>query len=298
MHRSLEFVLSLLDSHDPAFVSAEDFAGPHGRTLRLWQQLGLLSNSPERHPLPSCSFCQEGVPYALGERSLCGTCHSLLEESAFLRWRFDLAGFLTWVSQQLGLRNDLEQVNDQLWQLGILRSGEHIITCFFWRGGALQAPIPGRLFAFRNALLFHAVPSGERIEGFHGLCLTLLEVLALDGNRLRVTSLEQFLHRQGRVRFEAKNGSLWIGERCLGDVPLGSKEHAFLACLMAQVDQYVPYADLKQAVLRATGRKDMTDEATFCQKLKSRIKRRIPYLDRLLVTTNKGEGYRLRGWEH
>ena len=37
------------------------------------------------------------------------------------------------------------------------------------------------------------------------------------------------------------------------------------------------------------------DEATFCQKLKSRIKEEyIPGIDRLVVTRNKGDGYRLR----
>ena len=40
---------------------------------------------------------------------------------------------------------------------------------------------------------------------------------------------------------------------------------------------------------------DETEEATFCQKLKSRIKtRHIPQFDRVIVTTNKGDGYRLR----
>src|SRR5436190_1163694 len=49
-----------------------------------------------------------------------------------------------------------------------------------------------------------------------------------------------------------------------------------------------------------SGRTDTTEEATFCQKLKSRIKERsVPRIDELLVTSNKGDGYRMKGnWEH
>ena len=57
----------------------------------------------------------------------------------------------------------------------------------------------------------------------------------------------------------------------------------------------MPYRDLKRAVLARTGGRSETDEATFCQKLKSRIKEKYVHgIDRLVVTTNKGDGYRLR----
>jgi hypothetical protein len=58
----------------------------------------------------------------------------------------------------------------------------------------------------------------------------------------------------------------------------------------------VPYADLKHEVLRRSGSADTTEEATFCQKLKSRLKKGLPAIDRLVVTTNKGDGYRLRAF--
>ena len=56
----------------------------------------------------------------------------------------------------------------------------------------------------------------------------------------------------------------------------------------------MPYPDIKREVLFRSGGADGTEEATYCQGLKSRLKRRMPGIDRLVVTTNKGDGYRLR----
>ena len=50
-------------------------------------------------------------------------------------------------------------------------------------------------------------------------------------------------------------------------------------------------------MLHATGSTDETEEATFCQGLKTRIKKKwVPGIDLLLTTTNKADGYRLRGF--
>jgi hypothetical protein len=46
-------------------------------------------------------------------------------------------------------------------------------------------------------------------------------------------------------------------------------------------------------VLWRTGGRDTTDEHTFCQRLKHRLRQRVPALGRLIGTTNKGDGYRL-----
>jgi hypothetical protein len=107
--------------------------------------------------------------------------------------------------------------------------------------------------------------------------------------------LDDILRSHGRVRFDRDTGALVVGATLVGEVPLGSREWAFLDCLFVQRDQFVPYRDLKRAVLQCTGGSGDVEDATFCQKLKSRIKQRyVPGIDRLVVTTNKGDGYRLR----
>ena len=116
----------------------------------------------------------------------------------------------------------------------------------------------------------------------------------MDGS-LSVAEPGQLLRGRGNVRFDAHSGALWVGGACLGEVPLGSREYHFLACLARWIDRFVAYADIQRDVLRDAGGADATEEATFCQGLKSRIKRRwVPAIDLLVATTNKADGYRLR----
>jgi hypothetical protein len=108
-------------------------------------------------------------------------------------------------------------------------------------------------------------------------------------------TLASLLEPSGIVRFETHSGVIRVGDALLGEVPVGSREFHLLACLAEQLDHFVPYSDLKKEVLRRTGGSGEIDEATFCQKLKSRIKARyVPGIDQLLATTNKGDGFRLR----
>ena len=151
------------------------------------------------------------------------------------------------------------------------------------------------LGAYRDVLVFYGLTrpaSAERLRR----SASLLEVLRLEG-MLTVTELGRILRARGNVRFEGHSGALWVGDAWLGDVPPGSKEYYFLRCLAGQLDRFVPYADIKRDVLGQTGGSDETEEATFCQGLKSRIKKKwVPAIDLLVATTNKGDGYRLRGY--
>lgn len=173
-----------MDSHDPAFVGYEDFCGPHRETLRLWQQLGLLANSPERHPVPSCPHCHRGVPYLLGEHYLCGMCHSPVAEPYLLRWRFDLGAFLHWLARALRLQGTVRQIEERLWQLGSRLHDDFPQECFFRRTGALTSKGQNRLTAYRQVLLLHALPAAQLPEGYAVTCLWLRDLLRLHGPRV------------------------------------------------------------------------------------------------------------------
>jgi hypothetical protein len=294
---SVEFILGLLDREYPAHVAAEDLTGIHGRALRHWQTLGFLSREPGLHPAPSCPACGEGVPYPLGCRYLCARCRSPVDRRHLLFWRFDLEAFLTWLAARLRLRADVRQVEERLWQLGSLVSGGLAWECFFRRSGRLSDPGRQRLLAYRNALLLEAVSPLPPVDDFRGPRLCLVELLGQARGSLTATDLPRLLHRGGAVRFDPGSGAVWAGDVWLGEVAVGSREYHFLGCLFEHLDRFVAYADLKHCVLRRSGSADTTEEATFCQKLKGRIKakRWVRAIDRLVVTTNKGDGYRLRG---
>ncbi len=296
MRSSLELLLGLLEHGAPACVSREDFEGPCGPALQVWQELGFLSREPSAHHAPACPHCTEGVPYLLGDQYRCNRCRSVVDHHWLLLWHFDESAFFHWLAAQLGLRGGVRVIDDRLWQLGTwgTESGGDVYECFYRRGGPLPEPGQRRLAAYQNVILLYGLAplSGEQCPGVHRI--SLLELLGPDGPPA-VADLESLLRGRGNVTFDGRSGRLWAGSRCLGEVPVGSREYFFLERLAREPDRFVPYADLKRSVLQQTGGADATEEATFCQGLKSRIKRKwIPEINRVVVTTNKGDGYRLR----
>lgn len=296
MAASLTFVLGLLNAPTPVYASAEDFADMGGMVLRWWQDLGFLATVPERHPVASCPHCWAGVPCRIGEQHLCSSCGSTVQEHSLHRWRFDLDTFLRWLNRLLRLEGEVQPVDDRLWQIGTWQENRLLHECFFYSGGSLSVQASQRLHAYRYIVLLRPLRESPIPPDYVGASVSLVELLHLDGETLQVHELAYVLRGRGAVRFDTVSGVLWVGNAWFGEVPLGSKEYHFLACLSQHLDRFVPYADLKHAVLTNASSADTTEEATFCQRLKNRSKQWIPQLDNLLATTNKGDGYRLRGY--
>lgn len=296
MTDSLAFILGLLDRHERPLVTAEDLDGEHGKALRLWQRKRFLAQEPQHHPVPSCPHCREGVPIRLGEKLLCDGCGSTVDPRHLHMWTLDLAAFLGWLARALKITGGVQQVDDWLWQLGSTSVEGVRYECFFCRSGELSDRGRTRLLAFHHALLFVAVPGAAPMDGYHGARCSLVELLRLERGTLRVADLGTILHGDGAVRFDEETGGLFAGGELLGEVPVGTKDYFFLRCLARSLDVIVPYRDLKHEVLHHAASRDTTDEATFCHRLRYRIKRNwIPQLDRVLVTRGKEKGYRLRG---
>ena len=294
MRGSIEFLLGLLDRDEYPCVSSEDLDGDHGPMLRIAQQLGLIANEPGANSVASCPHCEDGVPYRLGERLLCNSCHSTVDPCHLLLWRVDRMAFLAWVGAQWELRGGVQRLDATLWQLGTLTSEEGIYECFYRRSGPMAEAAQSRLSAYRQALVLYGGTPPDRGDIGSRTHFSLLELLR-EGPLLALAKPLSLLRPRGTIRFLAASGALWAGATFLGEVRVGTKEYFFLDCLARHLDAFVPYTDLKQEVLRRSGSKDSRDDATFCHRLKSAIKKKcIPEIDRFVVTTNKADGYRLR----
>ena len=289
---SLAFLLGLLALGAPAFVTGEDIDGPHKDALATWQALGFIGREPGVHPHPTCPHCAEGVPYRAEGRLLCSGCRCVLPPRELLAWPVHREAFLTALATHLGLRGGVRSIDAQFWELGSGNAEGSGVVGFFHADGPLSDPARTKFALYRRVLVLSAAPGAEH-DGL-GRWVPLTAVLDADGAFARI-ELPDLLRQRGRVRFDRETGGLRVGATLVGEIPPGGREWAFLACLAEHLDQFVPYTDLKWAVLRETGGSGETDEATFCQKLKSRIKEKyVPRIDHLIATTNKGDGYRLR----
>jgi hypothetical protein len=295
MSAALEFLVGLLDLDDPVFVTQEDFDGVHGKTLRRVQAMGFLGREPGVNPVPACPHCGEGVPRRLRGRYVCDACYSAVDPARLFAWQVDREAFLRWLAVELRIGGEVRCVGRGLWQLGRWDGEGGPCECFFLQGGSPAGSGQDRLGAYRNFLVLYGLTRPQS-AGSPGRAVSLLEVLRLQGG-LGVADPSRLFQVRGNVRFEPHSGALLVGDAILGEVPVASKEYFLLRRLAEDIDHYVPYSDLKAYVLRQSGSRDATEEATFCHGLKSRIKKKwMPRIDRVLATTNKAEGYRLRGY--
>ena len=289
--RSGEFLLGLLDPDAPAFVAADDLAGPYADAIRHWQEIGIIGREPLAHPVPTCPHCGEGIPGRVEARWVCDGCRSPIDPCHLGAWPVDREQFFAHLAINMGLRGTPRPVDDRLWRLGAGAVDGKAVECFFHPGGPVSEAASRELGRYVRVLVLHGGTGS--VSGAAGGWYPLIELFDETG-RLGDISLTELVHVRGMVYFDEATGVLRVGRTQAGEVPVGSKEFYLLATLFHHPDRFVSYADLKRDVLGHTGSSDSTEEATFCQKLKSRIKKSIPAIDRLIVTTNKGDGYRLR----
>jgi hypothetical protein len=295
MSAGLEFLLGLLDLDDPVFVTQEDVDGAHGEAVRAVKAMGFLGREPGVNPVPTCPHCDEGVPRRLDRRYVCDACYSRVNPMHLAAWQLDREAFFRWMAAELGIEGEVRRVDQGLWQLGRWDGEGGPCECFYLRGGSVSGGGHNRLDAYRNVLVLYGLTrpaSAERLRR----TTSLLEVLRLQGV-LSVANPDRLFRAGGNVRFDTQSGALWVGDMIFGELPIGSKEYFLLRRLAEDIDHYVPYSDLKDYVLRQSSSHDATEEATFCHGLKSRIKKKwMPRIHLVLATTNKADGYRLRGY--
>lgn len=91
-----------------------------------------------------------------------------------------------------------------------------------------------------------------------------------------------------RVRFDTKQGHLFLDEQRVYTAALNSSEYHFLACLWGRWQEQVSHGDIHQFVKDALGR-DVADTAQkFCNKMKSNIKKEWAGIDGIITVPTTG----------
>jgi hypothetical protein len=294
MSRSLEILLGLIDRPGPPWIAREDFEDGHEHVLQAIARMGFLVGEPGVNPLPFCSHCYAGGLFPIDDRFQCNNCRTIFPREKLYLYHLHLGRFLSWLAKQWDLRGETLQVDECLWQLGRLPLGSRSYQCFFLRNQPMTPVARRRLSAFQNALLVYGLTLPAEVEGFLGPKVSLLEVLVVSQEGIRVGPLKGLLSTGGTVSFSPDNGALKIGDLILGHVPLHSREYHMVHRLWLSQDRFVDYAALKRWVLEHVKARDTADEANFCQKIKAMLKNSVPTADWLISASNRGDGYRLR----
>lgn len=294
MRRPGEIIAGLLERGERAWANARDWTGDDRLTFHKLRGIGALAPEPLLQPSPTCPYCGLGAPHAWSGRIVCDECQTILDPVNCLVWPFHADRFFRWFSRETQLKGTVAPLCAGAWQLGCFVADQVAWECFYAGTQPHSSEAWSRLRAYRNVLLIRgSIPEEYSTDtGRQVLLANVLGDFTIDAG-----TLPECVRPPGRVRFDPTSGGVWTGSILQGEVSPGSREYYLLARLAAEIDHYVAYGDLKQFVLRESRSRDQTDEATFCQRLKSRIKKHaIPAIDRLIVTSNKGDGYRLRGY--
>ncbi len=88
-----------------------------------------------------------------------------------------------------------------------------------------------------------------------------------------------------RVRFDKKDGHLFLDDSRIFTATLTGNHYSFLACLWDRWMEQVPYSDIYQSVKNDANGKKIKDETTqkFCQKIKNEIKTKCSKANKELI---------------
>jgi hypothetical protein len=287
----VDYLLAHLEAKAVAWLPTSVLVGPKADTWEAVRATGLFPDEPSWHPQPVCPFCLEGVPFASGERFVCSTCLRSIDRHHLLAYSFSRERFVQWCARTWKIPGTCVALGDSLWQLGPHELG---IVLVRWPGQLNDAE-SRRLSALKQAIVLVPRDPPVEVERAGHPHRSLLDLLR-PTSPLTLHPLQRSIGPT-QFEFDPTTGSLRIAEKLLGTVPVFSREAYLLDVLIQSTERFVPYDELKLRVLQHTGGTDERDDATFCHRLKHRLKQAIPDIDRWLITSGKGLGYRMHAEE-
>lgn len=93
-----------------------------------------------------------------------------------------------------------------------------------------------------------------------------------------------------RVRFDTKEGHLFLDNKRIYTASLGGNHYQFLSCLWNDWMRQIPYSEIHQFVKGEMDGKKTKDETAqkFCQKIKNEIKTKCKTIDEIITTPTIG----------
>lgn len=253
----------------------------------------------------SCDLCDESHECQVRENEgklsyVCenGCGKKDLTDTELAVYEYDNDAFLKLIAEDFGITTDATfsdeaaHSENSFYRVGIYDNKKTKAEVYYLRTNAAHEP----------SALFEHLGNGTKVlitntakpamvwgkNGTH-YCI-LADTLATPSSAkvFDATKFKKCLEGVRRVRFDTKQGHLFLDETRVYTAALNGPEHQFLACLWDRWQEQVSHADIHQFVREAMG-KDVADTAQkFCNKMKSNIKKDYAGIDEIITIPTTG----------
>ncbi len=223
----------------------------------------------------------------------------ILTDDDLALYEYDNNAFLKLVADEFGIKTNGGTFSDEaaytdnsFYGIGAYESGKIKAEAYYLR--TEDAHEPSSYFErISNAtkILITNTAKPDMVSGKEGtLYCVLADTLAVSANKhiFDKAKFAKCLEGVRRVRFDKKNGHLFLDNKRIYTAPLNSQEFYFLLCLWENWQKQMPHADIHYFIREQTG-KDTNDTAQkFCQKVKSEIKKKYKAIDTIITIPTTG----------
>lgn len=253
----------------------------------------------------SCVLCYEGHECQVREKGgvlnyVCenGCGKKMITDEELATYEYDNDAFLKLIANDFGIKTDntfsevSEYVQDALYYVGTWENKTVKAGVYYLR--THDAHEPSSVFDHLGngtKVLIANTTKPVMVWGKDGTRYCVLSdtiVTPPSEHFFDATKFKKCLEYVRRVRFDKKQGHLFLDEKRVYTAALKSPEHYFLTYLWEHWQEQVPHGDIYQFMKDARGRDVADTSQKFCNKAKSAIKKMYADIDLIITIPTVG----------
>ena len=216
---------------------------------------------------------------------------------------YDNSNFLKTLTDELGLsvdggshKDEASYSSDTFFRLGVYedKAKKMKVEVYYLRNSDAFEPsiLFGGLGNVAKMLITNTMRA-DLITGKENLSTCVLSEIIATQEKKNVFDKNAFVKcfdAVRRVRFDKKDGHIFLDNKRIYTAPLNGNHYLFLSCLWSKWMQQVPYSEIYQFVKDGKDGKKTKDETAqkFCQKIKNEIKTKCAEIDNIITTPTSG----------
>jgi hypothetical protein len=218
-------------------------------------------------------------------------------------FEYDNDNFLKLLSTELGITTDRRSFKDEatystgcFFRLGVYedKAKKLNVEVFYLRNSDdFEASMCFSELGTTPKVLITNTERGDIVSGKDNLFMCVLSenLLPKLGNTfLDKKAIAKALDSSRRVRFDKKQGNLFLDEKLIYTASLNGNHYQFLSTLWDKWMQQLSYTEIYSSVKNNLGGKSTRDETAqkFCQKMKNEIKNKCQKIEDIITTPTSG----------